>query len=235
MIKPISFAFLLLSISSQIFAQKLDSSDSTLIKKYWDKIQISSVTSKSGNLYVNINNYLELMFPANEIVPFEVVLKTNNGSIQIHNNRFVTIPDFIGNSYIKIYIINKNNDTLLIGRKKFTVLGIPDPCLILGRTVIYEQSVISRKLLMGRDTLKLYFTDDLPESSQWYHIDYFNSGYTYGGAYIYEDNKGPVFSKKSLEVIKNQLPGQELVIKVVAVSPNAKHFRIMPIVRFKML
>jgi len=235
MIKPISFAFFLLLISFQVFAQKLDSSDSILIKKYWDKIQISSVTSKSGNLYVNINNYLELMFPANEIVPFKVVLKTNNGSIQIYNNRFVTIPDFIGNSYIKIYIININNDTLLVGKKKLTVLGIPDPCLMLGHTMIYEQSVISRKLLLGSDTLKLYFTDDLPESSQWYHIDYFNSGYTYGGAYFYEDNKGPVFSKKSLEIIKKQLPGQELVIKVVAISPSAKHFRIMPIVRFKML
>jgi len=235
MIKPISFAFFLLLISFQVFAQKLDSSDSILIKKYWDKIQISSVTSKSGNLYVNINNYLELMFPANEIVPFKVVLKTNNGSIQIYNNRFVTIPDFIGNSYIKIYIININNDTLLVGKKKLTVLGIPDPCLMFGHTMIYEQSVISRKLLLGSDTLKLYFTDDLPESSQWYHIDYFNSGYTYGGAYFYEDNKGPVFSKKSLEIIKKQLPGQELVIKVVAVSPSAKHFRIMPIVRFKML
>lgn len=235
MIKPISLAFFLLLISFQVFAQKLDSSDSILIKKYWDKIQISSVTSKSGNLYVNINNYLELMFPANEIVPFKVVLKTNNGSIQIYNNRFVTIPDFIGNSYIKIYIININNDTLLVGKKKLTVLGIPDPCLMFGHTMIYEQSVISRKLLLGSDTLKLYFTDDLPESSQWYHIDYFNSGYTYGGAYFYEDNKGPVFSKKSLEIIKKQLPGQELVIKVVAVSPSAKHFRIMPIVRFKML
>jgi len=233
MIRPLSFSILFLVFSFNLGAQKLTSSDSLLIKKYWDKIEISSMTSKSGDLYVGINNFLTIKFPADENVPFHLVLKTNNGNVQTMNGKFVSIPKYSGNSYVRIYIINVNNDTLLIGRKKLTVLSIPDPCLQLGRTVINEKSTISRKVFLAGDSLKLFFTDDLPESNQWYNIDYFHSGYTYGGAYIYEDNKGPVFTKNALEIIKNQLPGQEFVIKVVAVSPSAKHFRIMPIVRFR--
>jgi len=235
MVRPISFVFLFLSLSIQVYTQSVSKSDSLLIRKYWDKIQLKSVTSKSGNLYVGINNYLELMFPSNEAVPYKVVLKTNNGKTQLINNKFVTIPTFAGNSYLRIYIINSNSDTLLVGRKKFTVFSIPDPSLIIGQTVINEKSNINRNVLLSGDSLKLYFTDDLPESSQWYHIDYFNSGYTYGGAFIYEDNDGAVFSKNSIEMIRKQMSGQEFVIKVVAVSPAAKHFRILPIVRFKII
>jgi hypothetical protein len=151
------------------------------------------------------------------------------------NNRFKTVPKFAGNSYVGVYMINSNNDTLLIGKKKFTVLRIPDPCLKVGNTVINDNGAISRNELLKGDSLKLFFTEDIPESIHWYNIDYFSSGYRYGGSFFYEENKGPLFSKNAMDIIKKQLPGQELVIKVVSISPKAEHFRIMPIVRFKML
>jgi len=234
MIKPISFTIILL-VSLTVSAQKLNSHDSLLIKKYWNRIYPISITSKSGNLYSNINNYLELKFIDDEIVPFRITLKTNNGTLVPENNKFITFPKYAGNSYISIYIITSNDDTLLIGKKKFTVLHIPDPCLKVGNTVINEKSAISRNVLLRGDSLKLFFTDDLPESSHWYNIEYFNSGYTYGGSFFYEDNKGPLFSKNAISAIKKQHPGQELVIKVVSISPKAEHFRIMPIIRFRML
>ena len=132
-------------------------------------------------------------------------------------------------------MVNSNDDTLLIGKKKFSVLALPDPCLKVGNTVISEKSVVNRNVLLKGDSLKLFFTDDLPESSHWYNIEYFNSWYTYGASFIYEDNKGPLFSKNAIDVIKKQTPGQELFIKIVSVSPKAEHFRIMPIIRFRML
>lgn len=227
--------FIVLLVSIGISAQKLNSKDSLLVRKYWNKIYPVSVTSKSGNLYANINNYLELKFTENEIVPFRLFLKTNNGTVETENNKFRTVPKFAGNSFVGVYIINSNNDTLLIGKKKFTVLHIPDPCLKVGSTVINEKSMVKRNALLNGDSLKLFFTDDLPESSHWYNIAYFNSGYTYGGSFFYEDNKGPLFSKSAIDIIKKQLPGQEMVIKIVSVTPKAEHFRIMPIIRFKML
>jgi|SRR6266542_2215293 len=232
--KLIPIILLCVTFHFQVFAQKLSSSDSLLIKKYWDKIQIYSTTSKSGNLYVNTNNYLNLKFPGNEAPPYKLVLRTNNGTVETLDNLFVTIPKFIGNAYIRVLAITPKQDTLLICKKKLSVLGIPEPSLIIGGTVISENSAVSRNAFLHGDTLKLFFTEDLPGSSQWYRIDYFNAGYTYGGAYFYEDNKGAFFSKKSLEIIRKQLPGQEFVIKVIAISPVPKHNFILPIVRFKL-
>jgi hypothetical protein len=233
--KKFPLLIVLICLSGKLFSQKIDSKDSLLILKFWDKIQISSITSQSGNLYVGINNYLELKFPKGETLPYRLFLKTNNGTLDLVTNKFVIVPKYIGNSYIRIYIINDHNDTLLIGRKKLIVLGIPDPCLILGHTIIHENSIVNRNIFLKGDSLKLFFTEDLTESKKWYNIDYFDSGYTYGGGYFYEDNKGSVFSNEAVESIKKLHSGQELVIKIIAVSPRAQHFRIMPIVRFRML
>lgn len=234
MVKSISFLLFTL-ISIEIAAQKLNPQDSMLIRKYWNKIYPVSVTSKSGNLYVNIKNYLELKHTDGDVIPPNLLLETNNGTIEKENTRFRTVPKFAGNSYIGVYIIGSNKDTLLIGKKKITVVRIPDPCLKIGGAVINEKGSISRNELLKGDSLKLFFTEDLPESENWYNIDYFSSGYTYGGSFIYEDNKGPFFSEKAVDVIKKQLSGQELVIKILAITPKAEHFRIMPIIRFKML
>ena len=100
---------------------------------------------------------------------------------------------------------------------------------------IFLFSKLFAQKLDSKDSLKLFFTEDLSEINQWYHIDYFDSGYTYGGGYFYDNNKGPVFSREAIEAIKKLHSGQELVIKIVSVSPRAQHFRIMPIVRFRML
>ncbi|HEY4787694.1 MAG TPA: hypothetical protein VIH57_16670 [Bacteroidales bacterium] len=207
-----------------------------LIKKYWDKIQLVSITSRSGDLYAGINNSLEVMFPEGETLPYKVHLTTNNGSIKpLNSDRFVTDPKFVGNSYVRIFLVVSNNDSVLVGRKKFTVSSIPSPCLKIGQTIIQENSTVNRKIFFGNDSLKLYFTNDLPESDDWYKIDFFNSGFTYGGAYFYEDNKGPILSKNAIDVIQKQLPGREMVIKVISVTPKAQHFRIMPIIRFKII
>lgn len=233
--KLIPIILLCVTFHFQVFAQRLSSSDSLLIKKYWDKIQIYSTTSKSGNLYVNINNYLSLKFPGNEAPPYELILKTNNGKVETLDNKYITVPKFIGNAYIRVLAITPKQDTLLICKKKLSVLGIPEPSLIIGNTVISENSTINRNALLSGDSLKLFFTEDLPESTRWYRIDYFNAGYTYGGAYFYEDNKGAFFSKKSLEIVRKQLPGQEFVIKVIAISPMPEYNFILPIIRFKFL
>lgn len=235
MIPPKSLVFLLLGITCRALAQNLNPSDSILVKKYWDKIHITSITSKSGDLYAGINNYLELRLTEGEYAPANLILETNNGSIEWMDNKVITVPKYAGNSFIKIYMVNIDRDTVLVGKQRLIVHRIPDPSLKIGETIIEDQSSVDRKVFFLGDSLRLYFTDDLPESSRWYHIDYFNAGFTYGGAYFHEDNEGPIFSKRSLEIIKNQLPGHEFIIKVISVSPNVSHFHVLPIIRFRMI
>lgn len=235
MLRPLAIFGFILSFGANVTAQTLDHSDSILISKYWDKIRIVSITSKSGDLYTNYNNYLEIRMPENVFAPSSTILKTNNGTIEKDDKNLITVPKFAGNSYFSIYMINEDNDTVLVGRQRLTVNRLPEPCLKIGQTVINDQSKVNRNIFFSGDSLKLFFTDDLPESSQWYHIDYFNSGFTYGGAYFYEENKGAMFSKKSLDLIKRHMPGQDFIIKVMAVSPKSFQSRFLPIIRFKML
>jgi GldM C-terminal domain. len=229
------FFIILSCFGLQVSAQILDHSDSVLITRYWDKIRIASITSKSGDLYTNYNNYLEIRTPENVFAPSNIIIKTNNGTIEKDDKNLIAVPKFAGNAYFNIYMINEDNDTILVGRQHLTVRRLPEPCLKIGQTIINDQSKVNRNVFFSGDSLKLFFTDDLPESSQWYHIDYFNSGFTYGGAYFYEENKGAMFSKKSLDLIRRHLPGQDFIIKVMAVSPKSFQSRFLPIIRFKMI
>jgi hypothetical protein len=233
--KNLMSSLILLLISITSFGSTMDGNDSTLVKKYWNSILPVAINSKSGVLYRGINNNVELKFSGNNALPYKFILTTNNGSITTENNKYITYPKYVGFAYFSVYLINHNNDTLLIGKKRFNVVSIPEPCLKIGSTIIHDRSIVNRKTFLSNDSLKLFFTDDLPESNRWYTIDYFNAGYTYGGTFFFEDNPGPIVKTNSVQMFEKQLSGQEMIIKVVSVTPTPIHFKTLPIIRFKLL
>jgi hypothetical protein len=215
-----------------LHARTIDGADSALIKTYWNRVNIKSLTSLNNNLYNGIDNYLTLVCPDQESAAFRFYLTCNNGSIYDYDEgTFLALPQNIGKAFIAIKIITNDNDTLLIGKKTLNVLNLPLPALKIGNTVISENTVISKQVFFSNDTLKLFFSEDLPESNSWYKIEWFSIGYTYGSIYKSVDNYSPVFKAETLKVLQQACKNCELVIKVHTVSPSGI-LKNLPLVRF---
>lgn len=191
-----------------------------------------SVDSKDNNLYNGIDNNLIINYINDESKQFNIILTTNNGRMIKSENGWLTIPRNAGRSFVTIYLISLNNDTLLIGKKEFTVKKVPYPVLKISNTVISDSMWLNRKIFFTKDSLKLFFTDDLPESNYWYQVKFFTIGYSFGGRYISIDNNGPSFSNKSLEFIRKLSQGHQLVIKVTSVTPSGI-LKFLPLIRFR--
>lgn len=220
--------------SSFLQAQKMSGNDSAVLRTYWNKISIKAIGSLGDFLYNGIDNYLTVNCPDSISKNLTIFLGVNNGTISKTEDNYLTIPKYAGRSFVTTYLINENNDTLVVGKKQFIVLTIPFPVLSVGKTVIRDKSRINRKVFFRSDSLKLFFTDDFPESDSWFKIRHFMIGYTYGGIYISSENEGPILSLQTLDFIKKLAPGQEVVIKVNSIT-TSQVITYLPLVRFKIL
>jgi hypothetical protein len=230
---------LLLFISINLFpifsdAQKMTSNDSMIYRNYWNKIGIKATGSKGDYLYNGIDNHLQVRCPDSISSKLRLFLGVNNGKIFKTEDGYLTIPKNVGRSFVTTYYSNENNDTLVIGKKQFIVLAISSPTLQIGQTIIKEKSTVDKNVFFTADSLKLFFTDDYPESEHWFNIEYFMIGYSYGGVYISVDNEGAKLSPKTLEFIKKLNPGQDVVIKVNSITPSTMLISL-PLMRFKIL
>jgi hypothetical protein len=230
----ITVLFLIISfISVPIIAHTIDGADSALIKRYWNKVNIKSISSVGNNLYNGIDNFIQLVFPDRQSSTYKYYLSTNNGDLyEYDETSFLTVPKNLGRSYISINVITDDNDTLLIGKKQFPVINLPRPILKIGNTVINDQANIDKQTFFNGDTLKIFFTEDLPESENWYKIGWFSIGYSYGTMYISEDNNGNVFTQESKNLLDKVKPSWEVNIKVNSISPSGL-LRNLPLVKFK--
>jgi len=229
--KQFLFIFYILFCYSAV-SQKLSETDSLLIRKYYNRILPKAINSKSDVLYFGIDNALILQFPDDVSKGLKYFLKTHNGTIFEIGNGYLTIPRNAGRAFISMYVITKDADTLYLGKKEFKVLQVPIPVVRIGDIIIKDQSVIDKAIFFNRDSLKVYFTDDIKNSVNWCKVEYFNIGYSYGGVYISVDNKGAIFSKASLDLITKMRFNQDAVIKVMTISCS-QIYKYLPLVRFK--
>jgi hypothetical protein len=226
------FVLLTICFTEGLLAQK-NAEDSALMKKYWNRVNIQSITSKGNNLYNGIDNYVQLVFPDKTSSTFKYILTSNNGEIyEYDETSFLALPKTNGWAFIAISIITENEDTLLIGKKRFPVINLPLPALKIGNTVISDQSDIDKNIFLSSDTLKVFFTDDIPECTTWYKIERFSIGYAYGKIYVSADNNGAVFKDEARTLVNKIRQGLEVNIKVHTVSPSGI-LKNLPLVKFK--
>jgi hypothetical protein len=211
------------------FCQKISEADSLLQRKYYHRIL--PVHSKNDLLYYGIDNSLTLQYPDEASKKLKFFLKTHNGMIFESDSGYLTIPRNAGRAFISIYIVT-NKDTISIGKKEFTVLQVPIPTIKIGSVVIKDQVAIDRSIFFKKDSLKVFFTDDIRNSDNWCKAEYFNLGYAFGGRYISVDNKGALFTNSALEMIAKMKSNQDVVIKVMSISCS-QIFKHLPLVRFK--
>jgi hypothetical protein len=221
--------FLFTSLSA--FKQKLSEEDSLLQRKYYQRIFPKAINSKTNFLYYGIDNELTLQYPDEDAKKLKLLLKTHNGKIfEADSGSYLTIPRNAGRAFISVFMLT-SRDTISLGKKEFTVLPLPIPSLKIGNVVLKDETVVERSAFFKKDTLKVYFTDDIEKSDCWCKVEHFNVGYTYGGRYISVDNNGAILSKESLDLI-SKLKNQEVVIKVTNINCS-QIYKSLPLVRFK--
>ncbi len=224
---------LLLFITHTGFSQKLSEADSLLRRKYYHQVYLKAIQSKADFLYTGIDNPLEIHFPDEFSKGMKYMFKTHNGMIfESNSNTYITIPKNAGRAFISAYIITERKDTILVGKKEYTVFNVPIPVLKIGNELIKDQSLIDKMSFLRGDSLKVFFTDDLLTSNEWCTVEFFNLGYTYGGRYISVDNKGAMLSKATLDFINNLRSNQMVTIKVSSIRCSMI-FKNFPFVRFK--
>lgn len=206
--------------------------DEMIQQTYYNRVLPLSITSKSDVLYSGIDNYVKLRFPDPVSKNLKYLLRTHNGFIvEYEDSAYLTVPKFTGRSFITVFMITGSYDTLLLGRKEFKVISIPIPIVKIGPVIIREQSNIDRNVFFKGDSLKVYFTDDIPMSDQWCKINYFNIGYQIGSNYMSINNDGALLSKNTLDFLKKLKSGQEIIIKVNSISSDII-IKNLPLVRF---
>lgn len=220
-----------LFISPSVIGQKLSEEDSLLQRKYYQRIFPKAVNSKGNLLYYGIDNELSLQYPDEASKKLKYLLKTHNGKIfESDKGGYLTIPKNSGRAFISVFMLTAR-DTVSLGKKEFTVLSLPIPTLKVGNVVIKDQSIVEKSTFFKKDTLKVFFTDDIDKSDCWCKVEHFNVGYTYGGRYISVDNNGAILSRETLDLL-SKINNQEVVIKVTNINCS-QIYKSLPLVRFK--
>jgi hypothetical protein len=220
--------------SVNMYAQRIDYNDSLLIRKYRNKVYPKSVTSVSNCLYAGIDNDLVMVYPDEKSKIYTYLITVNNGALYKTDEGYLTIPKSSGRSFFSIYLINEDRDTLLIGKKQFIVQNLPLASLKLGDIIIKEGAALNKAIFLKNDSIKLYFTDDLPESSQWYLVKSFSIGYNYGKQYISAENYGPVIGEEVKSLVTKILDDRDVFIRINTVAPSGI-LRFLPIIKFKLV
>ncbi|HEX2935245.1 MAG TPA: hypothetical protein VHO72_07815 [Bacteroidales bacterium] len=218
--------------SLNIYAQRIDYNDSLLIRKYRNKVYPKSVTSLSNILYAGIDNDLVMIYPDNKSKTYNYIVSTNNGSLYKTDDGYLNIPRNAGRAFFSIYLINEDHDTLLIGKKQFVVRNLPLASIKVGDVLISEGAELNKALFLNGDSIKLFFTDDLPESAEWYVVKSFTVGYPYGKQFISAENNGPVIGDDIKNLLNKVTEDRELSIRVNIVAPSGI-LRFLPITKFK--
>jgi hypothetical protein len=214
-----------------VFSQKISEEDSLLRRKYYQRVFPKAVNSRTDLLYYGIDNELTLQYPDQDSKKLKYLLKTHNGKIfESDSGSYLTIPRNAGRAFISVYMLTAK-DTLSLGKKEFTVVPLPLPALKIGNVVIKDQTIIEKSTFYKKDSLKVFFTDDIENSDCWCKVEHFNVGYAYGSRYISVDNNGALLSKETLDLI-SKLKNQEVVIKVTNINCS-QIYKSLPLVRFR--
>jgi hypothetical protein len=187
------------------------------------------ISTRSGDLYSGIDNYVKIKESIrNEY--HNLILKISNGIVQKDTNElFLVIPVRPGRARLTIFNL-ENEDTLAIGYNYIEVRGVPDPKLMLNNYKINATALLPKSLLMGCDSLSIFFSDDLPGSEMWLRITEFTLGYNYGGFHVSYLNPSNFISLETKEIINRLGPEHEISIRV-KVEAEEKLMIELPIYR----
>ncbi len=177
-----------------------------------DSILIA-VDSRKNILYTGMDN--RIITDYSKFDPGNVyVLRVNNGMVFSDGIYHVAIPDRPGNARFLVLGI-KDNDTVLIGYRYFEVRNIPGPLLAIDTLRLKEEDIVSKNHFINSDSIKIFISDDIIGSENWFKVVRFTLGYLYGGYYVEYTNNTNKITRETKEIIYSLGPTKEIIIKPV--------------------
>lgn len=189
------------------------------------------VSSVKGYLYQGIDNYIRI-----DTVFFrfcdELILESTNGyAVRDSQYYFLVMPEKAGKLRISVLCIREGKRELL-GYKYFHVRVLPEPTLTLNGEPISVSDTLSRQTLLSCDSLGVFYSDDLPGSSEWLLITEFLLGYNYGGFHVSHLNPSNHFTDETRDILARLGPDHEISIKPT-VKSMGKIQKKLPIYRIR--
>ncbi len=190
-------------------------------------VDFEILSSRGGHLYSGIDNYIKV---SSQIINNmeSIHIESTNGDIFADSGQiYLLIPIRPGKVRLTLYSI-ADQDTSLIGYKHFLVKRIPEPQLVIGKTLVNTTDTLMKKTLLDCDSLSVYFSYDIIGSEHWLKISEFLIGYNYGGFHVSHLNLSCILNDKTKQLITYMAPDREISIKLT-VESEGKVFSQLPI------
>ena len=173
--------------------------------------------SKSGYLYVGIDNPILIMVENPEPCSDHVFVKSNNGKVYVLNDTINLMPLRSGKTRLQLYAVC-NGDTSNLGYTYITTKNVPDALITLNDSAITTPVRMSKIDLLNADTIGIFVSHDILHANIWFQIVSFELGYYFGGYYVSHSIRGNVFDHKSKEIIRSLAPDKILSLRVKVTS-----------------
>lgn len=188
---------------------------------------ITSNVSLSGDFYVGIDNPFTVNLPGFNLESYQI--STNNGEIYQDSLQLIVSP--IRPGTIRFMVDDRRGEKQrYLGHLIFNVYDLPDPKLMLDTLIIEDTTVCSINQLINTDSLSIFISSDLPESSNWFTIKEFTIGYNRGGYYVANNNPGAKFSEETKSLIKEMKPGRYISFNAI-IQSNTQVSKVLPVVK----
>ncbi|MBN1949558.1 MAG: hypothetical protein JW801_00040 [Bacteroidales bacterium] len=178
---------------------------------------IQCLSSKKGNLYQGIDNYLKVdtgFFVECEEIN---VISSNGIALWDSANQYLLIPERAGKLRLSVGCVQCGQEEVM-GYRYFNVTNVPEPQLMLDGVPIDNPASLPKSRLLTCDSLSIFFNDDLVGSSEWMLITDFQLGYNYGGFHVSHFNPSNKLSHETREIISRLGPDHEISIRATVKS-----------------
>lgn len=199
--------------------------------QYLDTIVVStdiaSLISKKGILYQGIDNVLEIS--GVHLKNKEVFVTTSNGKAYLMDNKIYLMPRKKGFANVQVSW-NNNTDTLYKVNKRFYVVALPLPVLMVDNIKLQDKNSINREIFMNCDSIHVFYGEDLLVANRWATISHFVLGYAYGNNFMKFEFEGKKIPDRFRKVVSRIPPGKEVTLRVYlqyrnGITASVKNFK----------
>ncbi len=223
MLKPVTI-FVLLLFSMDTYTQ-------SRYGKLLDDRAIHPTHTYSGDLYVGIDN--PLIINDSLFNKYDSIDVTSNNGIILSGKDYSLIPLRPGSLRIVIEGYLSGN-RYIIGYRNFAVHRLPPQRLMLNDRILESFTKVPIEKIASTEELKVYVSDDIIDSDEWYYVSEFTIGYTYGSMFVSCTNIGDTIRDETIKFLKNLKPGQIVTLNAM-ITNDASVVKASPTIRLLLI
>lgn len=190
------------------------------------KDTINVLNSHSNSLYAGIDNYVEIN--RKTIKYKQIIVEVAKGMVMEDENLYIVMVGRPGTTTISLYQYD-NGDTLLFAKKTMIVKAVPAPFISFNGKNLNELTYITKSDLKKNKNFEVHLSNDFVEDSEWFKIQSFTIGYTYGQQYISKTCEGASLTNEIISILDRLAPGKEIVFAFILEGSGDMFKRLEPI------